>query len=146
MNFLLCKKIITVRRPPTLRVFLMEISGCPTNRGNQDVSASLKVQTLSFCWIKISHIGKFRILGKKVSLIAFRQVLTKILPAACIQLHNYDLFEKAQLKLSPLIQNRVQQDYLPESYARHLPSYQKCHKIVAPTRCGLFPLPLNLYG
>ena len=55
---------------------------------------------------------------------------------------------KPQLKLSPLIQNRVRQDYLPESYARHLPSYQKCHKIVAPTtnRCGLFPLPLKLYG
>ena len=55
---------------------------------------------------------------------------------------------KPQLKLSPLIQNRVQQDYLPESYARHLRSYQKCHKIVAPTTnmCGLFPLPLNLYG
>ena len=52
-----------------------------------------------------------------------RQVLTKILPAACIQLHNYDLFEKAQLKLSPLIQNSVQLDYLPESYARYLPSY-----------------------
>ena len=32
---------------------------------------------------------------KKVSLIAFRQVLTKFLPAACIQLHTYDLFEKA---------------------------------------------------
>ena len=87
---------------------------------------------------EIPHIGK-------KSLIAFRKVL-KILPAACIQLHNYDLFEKAQLKLSPLIQNRVQQDYLPESYARHLPSYQKCHKIVAPTRRGLFPLPRNLYG
>ena len=29
---------------------------------------------------------------------------------------------KAQLKLSPWIQNRVQQDYLPESYARHLPA------------------------
>ena len=85
-------------------------------------------------------------LGKKVSLIAFRQVLTKILPAACIQLHNYDLFEKAQLKLSPLIQNRVQQKYLPESYARYLPSYQKYQKIVAPTKCGLSPLPLNLYG
>ena len=66
--------------------------------------------------------------------------------AASIQLHNYDLFKKAQLKLSLLIQNRVQQDYLPESYARHLPSYQKCHKIVAPTRCGLSPLPLNLCG
>ena len=82
---------------------------------------------------------------KKVSLIAFRQVLTKLLPAACIQLHNYDLFEKAQLKVSPLIQNRVQQDYIPESYARHLTSYQKCPKMFAPTRYGLFPPPLNLY-
>ena len=53
-------------------------------------------------------------LGKK----DFRQVLTKILPAACIQLHNYGIFEKSQLKLSPLIQNSVQQDYLPESYGR----------------------------
>ena len=32
---------------------------------------------------------------KRLSLIAFRQVLTKILPATFIQLHNYDLFEKA---------------------------------------------------
>ena len=48
---------------------------------------------------------------RKVSLLAFRQVLTKILPAACIQLHNYDLFEKAWLNLSLLPQNS---DYLPE--------------------------------
>ena len=41
---------------------------------------------------------------------------------------------KAQLKLSPSIQKRVQQNYLPESYARYLPSYQKCHKIGAPTK------------
>ena len=53
---------------------------------------------------------------------------------------------KAKLELSPLIQSRVQQDYLLESYARHLISYQKCHEIVAPTRCGPFPLPLNLFG
>ena len=52
---------------------------------------------------------------------------------------------KAQLKLSPFIQNLVQQDYFLESYASHLLSYRKCHKIVAPTRCGLFSLPLNLY-
>ena len=82
----------------------------------------------------------------KVSLIAFRQVLTKVSPAAFIQLHNYDLFGKARLKLSPLIQNSVQQDYIPEAYARYLLSYQKCQKIVATTRCGLSPLPLNLYG
>ena len=52
------------------------------------------------------------------------------MPAACIQLHNYDLFEKAQLKLSPLIQNRVQQDYLPELL--HLPGVD----------CSPFPEPL----
>ena len=68
------------------------------------------------------------------------------MPAAGIQLNNYDLFEKAQLKVNPLIENRVQQDYLAESYARHLPSNQKDHKTVTPTRCGLSPLPLNLYG
>ena len=44
------------------------------------------------------------------------------------------------------MQNRVHQDYLPESYARHLPSYLKCNKIVAPTRCGPLPFPTNLYG
>ena len=54
--------------------------------------------------------------------------------------------EGAQLKLSPLIQICVQQDYLTESYARYLHSYQKYHKIVALTRCGLSPLSLNLYG
>ena len=42
------------------------------------------------------------------------------MPAACIQLHNDELFEKAPLKLSPLIQYRVYQDYLPESYDRYL--------------------------
>ena len=68
------------------------------------------------------------------------------MPAAGIQLNNYDLFEKAQLKVNPLIENRVQQDYLAESYARHLPSNQKDHKTVTPTRCGLSDLPLNLYG
>ena len=29
----------------------------------------------SFYWIKLSHIGEFHILGKKVSLTAFRNVL-----------------------------------------------------------------------
>ena len=53
----------------------------------------------------------------KVSLIAFRQVLTKIVPAPFIQLHNYDLFEKYWLKLTPLIQNSVQQNHIQESYA-----------------------------
>ena len=83
-------------------------------------------------------------LGVVKFLIAFKQVLTKILPAVSIQLHNYDLFEKARLKLGPFIQNSVQLDCLPESYTS--PSYQKCFKTVASMRCGLLPPPLNLYG
>ena len=43
----------------------------------------------SSCPLVIEHI-----LEKKVSLIAFRQILSKILPEASI-LHNHDLFEKA---------------------------------------------------
>ena len=55
------------------------------------------------------------------------------------------LIWKSSIK-TKFLQNRVQQDYLPESYARHLPSYQKCHKIVAPTRCGLLPPPWTFMG
>ena len=87
------------------------------------------------------------IFGKKLSLKALRQVLIKLFPAACIQLDNYDLFENAWVKLSPLIQNSVQNDYFRESYARYLPSYQKFQKSFAPFMCGLFStVPLNLYG
>ena len=86
----------------------------------------------------MSHIAK--------SLIAFKQVLTKILPAGFIQLYNYDLFEKVLLKASLLIQIRVQQNYIPESNSRYFLSYQKCQNIVAPVRCGLSPFPLKLYG
>ena len=71
-------------------------------------------------------------------LIAFRQILAKTLRAACIQLDNYDLLEEAWLKLSPLIQT-VQQDYLPESYTRYLPSYQKCQKLLHPSGVDCSP-------
>ena len=83
-----------------------------------------KAQSLNFPLLLDKNLTywKYHILGKKLSLLAFRQVLTKNFPAACIELHNYNLFEKARLKLSPLIQNSVQQNYLPESYAKYLPS------------------------
>ena len=125
-------------------------SGYPTKRGNWGGGGSpCKSKSLNFpllldkniTYWEIPHIGT-----KKVFLIAFRQVLTKIFPVAFIQLHNYDLFEKARLKLSPLILNNVQQDYIPESYTRYLLSFQKCQKYVAPTRCRLSPLSMNLYG
>ena len=87
----------------------------------------------------MSHIGRKGISN------SFWKTFNKDFPAACIHLHNYDLFEKARSKLSPFIQNCVQQVYLPESYARYLPFYQKCQKNVAPTSCGLLassPQPL----
>ena len=48
-----------------------------------------------------------------------------------------NLFEK--LKVSPLLQDNVQQGYRPESYTRYPLFYQKYQKNVAPTRCGLTP-------
>ena len=50
-----------------------------------------------------------------------------MLPAACIKLHNYDLFEKAQLKLSPLSPRIICQDHMPEPYPPFLPKMsQNC--------------------
>ena len=68
------------------------------------------------------------------------------MPAWCVQLHIYDLFEKAQLKLSPSIENCVQQDYIPELYVRHLPSYQKCPKLLHPPGVDCSPFPWTFMG
>ena len=140
-------KVITVSIPSTLiRIFFMERSGCPTKGRNwvEDFRASPKMWTFPFCWISPPlknwdpcpspdhrpHIEK------KVSLIAFRQVLAKLW--------------KDMMELSPLIQNSIQQDYLPELYLRHLPSYQKCHLLwccfVASTMCGLSLFPWIFMG
>ena len=70
----------------------------------------------------------------------FNMFLTKVQQSYCYtKLFNY----RDKFVLKP---NSNIHDYLVESYVRHLPSNQKCHKIVAPTRRGLFVLPLNLYG
>ena len=102
-------KIITVSRPTTLiRVFLMRRSGCPTKGGNLGgLFASPKVRTCPFRWIspppKIRAPSSFLFSSqiiyweKKVSLLAFRQILPKIKNFTCgvhFQLQNYDLFEK----------------------------------------------------
>ena len=68
------------------------------------------------------------------------------MPAWCVQLHIYDLFEKAQLKLSPSIENCVQQDYIPELYVRHVPSYQKCPKLLHPPGVDCSPFPWTFMG
>ena len=50
---------------------------------------------------------------------------------------------KSSIKTKSLIQNSVQQDYLPESYyAKHLLSYQKCHE----TGVDCSPFPWTFMG
>ena len=128
-------------------------SGCPTQQrncggvdgGRRGLPAILKVQTFPFYWIKISHIGKLHILQKKVPRIVFRQVLTNALPAACIQLHNSDLFGKSQSKLKSLNTKYCLAGLSPRIILQYLLSCQKSQKIDAPTKCGPCPLPLNLY-
>ena len=85
-------KFITVSRSSTLlRVFLMGRSGCPSKGGNlAGLLASQKVWTFPFCWISpllknwvpLSPYHS-QYIGKK-SLTAFRQILSKTLPEACI--------------------------------------------------------------
>ena len=86
-------KIITGSRSSSLlRVFLMGRSGCPTKKKNErwgSLPVSQKVWSFSFCWKSPpaknwDHLSPDnRYIGKKV-LIAFRQILSKILPEACI--------------------------------------------------------------
>ena len=64
--FLLWKKIITVNRPTTFRIFPMGRSGCPTKRGNWGGGFSYKPKSLNvpllldknITYWKIPHIGK----------------------------------------------------------------------------------------
>ena len=79
-------KFITISRSSTLlRVFLMGRSGCPTKGGNlARLLASQKVWTFPFCcistplknWVPLSP-DHTQYIGKKVSLTAFRQILSK---------------------------------------------------------------------
>ena len=71
LSFTLFKTIIVSGLSTLLRVFLMGRSGCPTKRGD---SGRAPLQFLI-----TGHI-----LEKKVSLIAFRQILPQILPAVYI--------------------------------------------------------------
>ena len=81
-----------------------------------------KVRTFSFhwispppkTWVSLSPDYQPHIEKKKVSLIVFRQILSKILPEACIFSNTIMIYSKILLELNPLIQNSVQQDYLPE--------------------------------
>ena len=85
-------KIITVSRPSTLlRVFLVVRLGCPTKGGNWGVSMQAQKFELSpsvddiptkNLSSPVSPMITDHILEKKTSLIAFRQILPKILSVA----------------------------------------------------------------
>ena len=84
-----------------------------------------------------------------ISLIAFRQILPKKLPACAFSVTQSWLIWKSSLELNLLIPNSVQQDHFLELYPVYLSSYKKCSFLwcccVAPTRCGLSSLFLNFY-
>ena len=86
---------------------------------------------------KIPHIGK-----RGIS-IRFQISFNKNFACRMHSVNNYDLFEKDRSKLSPLKSNNVRQNY-------HMPGIfllnKNAKKTVAPTRCGLYLFPLNLYG
>ena len=92
-------KIITVSRPNTLlMIFLMERSWCPTKGGNFlggrgisqqarkfELSPSIGYYSPPENWVPLSFPwSQLTYWKKNISLIAFRPILPKILPAACI--------------------------------------------------------------
>ena len=90
-------------------------------------------------------------MGKKGVSNSFNQFLTKVLPAACIQLHNYDLFEKARLKVS-LLYKTVSIRIISQNHTPGISLLKKKYKKnIAPTGVWTslpptLPLHLNLYG
>ena len=119
-------KIITASKSSTLlRIVLMRRSGCPTKGGNLGgLPASQKFWTFPFCWMppqpkKMSPPVPWShsIYWKKRYL---QQLLDKFYQTFCLR-HAFSVTQlwliwKSSLELNPLIQNSVQQDYLPELY------------------------------
>ena len=83
----------------------------PLNEGTGEGGGGspCKPKSLNFFLLLDKNVTYWEIphIGKKGISNSFQINLTKILPAAYIQLNYHDLFEKAQLKLSPLIQKIV---------------------------------------
>ena len=120
-------KIITVSRSSTLlRVFMIGKLGCPTKGGKLwAVPESQNVWNFPFCWISLppKTLSPFVpwsnsvYWGKKSYL---QQLLDKFYETFCLRhvfwVKQSWLTWKISLELNPLIQNSVQQDYLPELY------------------------------
>ena len=92
-------------------------SGCPSKKKNWGGGVSLQARKFELCLSveyhlhqKIEstcHLITDDVSEKKV-LIAFRQILSKNLPEACIFRLSHDLFEKNSLELNSLTVNTKQ--------------------------------------
>ena len=73
VNFLLWKKIMTVSRPTTFRIFLMGRPGCPTKWGNWGQGFPRKLKSLNFPLLLDKNITYWEVprIGKKRYLYSF---------------------------------------------------------------------------
>ena len=125
-------KIISVSRSSTLlRIFLMGRSRCPTMGDNWGVGlppASVKVLTPPFFWIHPPPHQKIESPCPSRDHWPFKEILAKFFPATCIFSYTIVTYLKSSLELNPVIENSVQQSYLPELYSvfsRILPEFPR---------------------
>lgn len=150
-------------RAVTLQILQCQHSTWFATKGEQGVSPLIpKIsKILPFCWMSPSFVPcqkiesplSFKIptcpsLGHRL-VIAFRQISSKISPAVCIFRSTITTYLKNLVRIKSLnsIQNILQQDYFPElcppvpPLATYIPTFNFA---LYPTRCGLFPFPLEL--
>ena len=127
---------------PTTQGFIYGETRMPQQESEQEEGSPCKRKAVSFCLLldfhnteklspSVSLLITDHILGKEVYLIAFRQILPKVLPVACIFIYRILTCLKNQGGTEFL--NR-KQCAAESSVLLHSPSVD-CH-----------PLPLNLYG
>ena len=132
VNLLIWKKILSptvfkIRLSTILSVFLMERSGCPTKKknwgeGGRRGESPCKRTGLTFrLLLNITHLQKIESTCPLITdHILEKKVLDKFYQKFSIR-HTFSviqswIFWKNLLELNSLIQNSVQQDYLPEFY------------------------------
>ena len=102
-----------------LRIFLM---GRYTKQGNLGgLPADPKGWTLPFCWISSFQkivspcpLMKDHILEKKISQVALREILSKIMPGACIFSNTIMTYMKRLVGTKFLTTKQCSADYLPQ--------------------------------
>ena len=111
---------ITLSRSSTLlRIFLM---GRYTKRGNLgSLPADPKCWTFPFCWISSLQkivspcpLMKDHTLEKKISQVALREILSKVMPGACIFSNTIMTYMKRLVGTKSLTAKQCSADYLPQ--------------------------------